>query len=58
MADNVAEREEAVPPGEGSGLGLLGPKTRHLLAVDFGSTAQCKRASAFKYVGARRVNAL
>lgn len=29
-----------VPPGEGPGLGLLGPRTRHLLALEFGSRAQ------------------
>lgn len=29
-----------VPPGEGPGLGLLGPRTRHLLALEFGSKAQ------------------
>jgi aquaporin Z len=32
--------EEYVPPGEGPGLGLLGPRTRHLLALEFGSRAQ------------------
>ncbi len=31
---------EVVPPGEGPGLGLLGPRTRHLLALEFGSRAQ------------------
>jgi aquaporin Z len=32
--------DEVVPPGEAPGLGLLGPRTRHLLALEFGSTAQ------------------
>jgi aquaporin Z len=32
--------DEVVPPGEGPGLGLLGPRTRHLLALEFGSRAQ------------------
>ncbi|HTA96876.1 MAG TPA: aquaporin [Solirubrobacteraceae bacterium] len=32
--------DEIVPPGEGPGLGLLGPRTRHLLALEFGSRAQ------------------
>lgn len=32
--------DEVVPPGEGPGLGLLGPRTRHLLALEFGSKAQ------------------
>jgi aquaporin Z len=31
---------EDVPSGEGPGLGLLGPRTRHLLALEFGSRAQ------------------
>jgi aquaporin Z len=31
---------EAIPPGEGSGLGLLGPRTRHLIALEFGNRAQ------------------
>ncbi len=32
--------DEVVPPGGGPGLGLLGPRTRHLLALEFGSRAQ------------------
>jgi aquaporin Z len=32
--------DEVVPPGEGPGLGLLGPRTRHLLALEFGSRTQ------------------
>jgi aquaporin Z len=32
--------DEVVPPGEAPGLGLLGPRTGHLLALEFGSTAQ------------------
>src|ERR1700687_3113261 len=32
--------DEVVPPSEAPGLGLLGPRTRHLLALEFGSTAQ------------------
>jgi aquaporin Z len=32
--------DEVVPPGVAPGLGLLGPRTRHLLALEFGSTAQ------------------
>jgi aquaporin Z len=32
--------DEVVPPGEAPGLGLLGPRTRHLLALEFGSAAQ------------------
>jgi aquaporin Z len=31
---------EAVPPGEGPGYGLLGPRTRHLIALEFGNRAQ------------------
>jgi aquaporin Z len=32
--------EEYVPPGEGPGFGLLGPRSRHLIALEFGSRAQ------------------
>jgi aquaporin Z len=32
--------DEYLPPGEGPGLGLLGPRSRHLLALEFGSRAQ------------------
>ena len=32
--------DEVVPSGEAPGLGLLGPRTRHLIALEFGSTAQ------------------
>ncbi len=31
---------EAIPPGEGPGYGLLGPRTRHLIALEFGNQAQ------------------
>jgi aquaporin Z len=31
---------EAAPPGEGPGYGLLGPRTRHLIALEFGNQAQ------------------
>jgi len=40
MTDGAAPREEAIPPGMGPGLGLLGPRTRHLLALEFGSKDQ------------------
>src|SRR5271166_6541070 len=36
MPDGAA-RDQVAPPGEGPGLGLLGPRTRHLLALEFGS---------------------
>ncbi len=29
-----------LPPGQGPGLGLLGPRSRHLIALEFGSKAQ------------------
>jgi aquaporin Z len=32
--------DEAMPTGEGPVLGLLGPRSRHLLALEFGSQAQ------------------
>ncbi len=32
--------DEMLPPGQGPGLGLLGPRTRHLIALEFGSRAQ------------------
>ena len=31
---------EAIPPEEGPGYGLLGPRTRHLIALEFGNKAQ------------------
>jgi aquaporin Z len=31
---------EIVPPGEGPGYGLLGPRTRHLIALEFGNREQ------------------
>jgi aquaporin Z len=31
--------DEYVPPGEGPGMGLLGPRSRHLLELEFGSRA-------------------
>ena len=40
MPDAAAPHDEAVPQGAGPGFGLLGPRTRHLLALEFGSTAQ------------------
>ena len=36
----VDRPDEAIPPGEGPGLGLLGPRTRHLLELEFGDRAQ------------------
>src|SRR5271166_1895048 len=39
MPDGAA-RDQVAPPGEGPGLGLLGPRTRHLLALEFGSKDQ------------------
>jgi aquaporin Z len=36
----VAMPDEPVAQGEAPGLGLLGPRTRHLLALEFGSKAQ------------------
>jgi hypothetical protein len=38
MSDAAVQRHEVVP--EAPGLGLLGPRTRHLLALEFGSQAQ------------------
>jgi aquaporin Z len=35
----VATPDEAVPAGTGPGLGLLGPRSRHLLALEFGDRA-------------------
>jgi aquaporin Z len=32
--------DEAVPRGAGPGFGLLGPRTKHVLALEFGSRAQ------------------
>ena len=40
MSNGAPESAAGIPPGEGPGLGLLGPRTRHLLALEFGSTAQ------------------
>jgi hypothetical protein len=40
MPDGAVQREEVVPSGPGPGLGLLGPTTRHLLELEFGSRAQ------------------
>jgi hypothetical protein len=36
----AVQREEAIPPGEAPGLGLLDPRIRHLLALEFGSQSQ------------------
>ncbi|MGO8906510.1 MAG: MIP/aquaporin family protein [Solirubrobacteraceae bacterium] len=40
MSDGAAQRDATIPPGEGPGLGLLGPRTRHLLALEFGARAE------------------
>src|SRR5512137_1867071 len=32
--------DEVTPPGTGPGLGLLGPRTRHLLTLEVGSTEE------------------
>ena len=40
MADGALPREGIAAPDEGLGLGLLGPRSRHLLALEFGSQAQ------------------
>ena len=40
MPDDAAEPKVAIPPGEGPGYGLLGPRTRHLMALEFGNRAQ------------------
>ena len=37
MSDGAAQRDATIPPGAGPGLGLLGPRTRHLLALEFGA---------------------
>jgi aquaporin Z len=39
MSDSVAQPDEVVPPGQSPGYGLLGPRTRHLIALEFGSRA-------------------
>jgi aquaporin Z len=39
MSGDALQGDE-VPPGAGPGLWLLGPRTRHLLALEFGSRAQ------------------
>jgi aquaporin Z len=36
----VVMASEVIPPGEGPGYGLLGPRTRHLIALEFGNKAQ------------------
>jgi aquaporin Z len=40
MPADAAEPDEVVPPVDAPGLGLLGPRSRHLLALEFGSSAQ------------------
>jgi aquaporin Z len=40
MADGALPREGIASPDEGLGLGLLSPRSRHLLALEFGSKAQ------------------
>jgi aquaporin Z len=40
MSADAAEPDEVVPPVDAPGLGLLGPRARHLLALEFGSSAQ------------------
>ncbi|MEA2201544.1 MAG: hypothetical protein QOI89_2140 [Solirubrobacteraceae bacterium] len=40
MPADAAEPDEVVPPTDAAGLGLLGPRSRHLLALEFGSSAQ------------------
>ncbi len=40
MPDGAVPHDEALPQGAGPGFGLLGPKTRHLLALEFGPQAQ------------------
>jgi aquaporin Z len=39
-ADAAGEPEEVIAPGDAPGLGFLGPRARHLLALEFGSSAQ------------------
>ena len=40
MSYGAAQPDEVIPPGEGAGYGLLGLRTRHLIALEFGSKAQ------------------
>jgi aquaporin Z len=40
MGTSTRLDEEMLPPGQGPGLGLLGPRSRHLLELEFGSRAQ------------------
>jgi aquaporin Z len=40
MGTSTPLDEEMLPPGQGPGLGLLGPRTRHLLELEFGNRAQ------------------
>ncbi len=40
MADGAADVDERMPLGEDQLFGLVGPRTRHLLALEFGSKAQ------------------
>jgi aquaporin Z len=40
MPDAAVHPDDVIPPGQGPGYGLLGPRTRHLIALEFGSKAQ------------------
>jgi aquaporin Z len=40
MSADAAEPDEVVPPIDAPSLGFLGPRGRHLLALEFGSSAQ------------------
>jgi aquaporin Z len=37
---SIIMASETIPPGEGSSFGLLGPRARHLIALEFGNRAQ------------------
>jgi aquaporin Z len=40
MGTSTRLDDEMLPPGQGPGLGLLGPRSRHLIELEFGSRAQ------------------
>jgi aquaporin Z len=40
MGTSTPLDDEILPPGHAPGLGLLGPRTRHLIALEFGSQEQ------------------
>ncbi len=40
MSKDETNVDVPIPPGEGPGLGMLGPRTRRLLALEFGNRAQ------------------